>query len=78
MMEEILGNVIAWIFNLLPSGNLTGLTAAIDGIVKYLKAALYFLPVKTMASILSVILLYWTYRLIIKIIKLVWDVVPFL
>lgn len=78
MIEEIIGTVIAWIFNLLPSGNLDGLSTAIDGIVKYLKAALYFLPVKTMASILAVIILYWGYRLLIKIIKLIWDVVPFL
>lgn len=78
MIEEILGTVIAWIFNLLPSGNLTGLSTAIDGIVKYIKAALYFLPVKTISAIFGVIILYWAYRLIIRIVKLIWELIPFL
>ena len=76
-MAEIIGKVIAWLINLLPAGNLEGLSAAIDGIVPYLKTALYFLPVRTIAQIFTVILAFWTYRLIVRVVKTVWDLIPF-
>ena len=77
-MAEIIGKVIAWVINLLPAGNLDGLSNAIDGIVPYLKTALYFLPVRTIAQIFAVILAFWTYRLIIRVVKLVMDIIPFI
>lgn len=76
-MAEIIGKVIAWLINLLPAGNLEGLSTAIDGIVPYLKTALYFLPVRTIAQIFTVILAFWTYRLVVRVVKTVWDLIPF-
>ena len=76
MIAELLGTIIAFLFNIFPSGSLEGLSTAIDGIVKYLKAGLYFLPVTTMSRIFSVILVFWTYRLIIRILRTIWDLLP--
>lgn len=76
-MAEIIGKVIAWLINLLPAGNLEGLSAAIDGIVPYIKTGLYFLPVRTISQIFTVILAFWTYRLVVRIVKTIWDLIPF-
>lgn len=42
----------------------------------YIRAAMYFLPVKTVAAILSLILALWIFRIVVAFVKTVWDLLP--
>lgn len=42
----------------------------------YIRSAMYFLPIGTVTVILGLILSFWIVRIIISLVKTVWDVLP--
>jgi len=42
----------------------------------YIRAAMYFIPVGTCAAILTIILGLQVWRLIVAIIRFIWDIIP--
>lgn len=43
----------------------------------YIRAGLYFLPIGTVTAIFSIQIALWTFRIIIAVIRAVWDLLPF-
>ena len=42
----------------------------------YIRAAMYFIPAGTVFSILGIILALWTFRVIVAVVKVIWDLLP--
>ena len=42
----------------------------------YIRAAMYFIPVRTVINILSTLLTIWLFRMIVSFVKMVWDILP--
>lgn len=43
----------------------------------YIRAGLYFLPIGTVTAIFSIQIALWTFRIIIAVMRAVWDLLPF-
>lgn len=43
---------------------------------EYIRAAMYFFPVKTVAAILGLILALWIFRIVVAFVKTIWDLLP--
>lgn len=43
----------------------------------YIRAGLYFLPLGTVGAIFSIQIALWTFRIIVSVIRAVWDLLPF-
>lgn len=70
--------IIGGLLDLFSGVNLNGVVQGMQTITPYLKAALYMLPVGTLKAIFAIIVALWTFRLIVKTIKLIWDLIPVL
>lgn len=42
----------------------------------YIRAAMYFLPTGTVAAILTLTLSLWVFRIIVAVVKVIWDLLP--
>ena len=42
----------------------------------YIRSAMYFLPIQTVVVILSLIISFWVLRVVIAVVKMIWDVLP--
>ena len=42
----------------------------------YIRAAMYFIPVRTVFNILSTLLTIWLFRMLISFVKMIWDILP--
>lgn len=43
----------------------------------YIRAGMYFLPLRTVSAILLVQVTIWLFRIIVAIVRTVWDLLPF-
>lgn len=43
----------------------------------YVQAAMYFLPMNTVYAIGALILVFWVFRVIVSLVKMIWDLLPF-
>lgn len=44
--------------------------------ISYIRAALYFVPVGTCSAILTIIMGLWVFRVIVALVKAVWNILP--
>lgn len=44
--------------------------------VDYIRMAMYFIPTGTCVAILSIILGLWVFRIVIALVKTIWDMLP--
>lgn len=42
----------------------------------YIRSAMYFLPIGTVTAILTLIISFWVLRIVIAVVKMIWDVLP--
>lgn len=42
----------------------------------YIRSAMYFLPLGTVSVILTLIISFWLLRVVIAVVKMIWDVIP--
>lgn len=61
----------------LPAINLDADAVINSGVFTYIRAAIYFLPIGTVLSILGLQVAFWVFRIIVSLVKTVWDVLPF-
>lgn len=47
-----------------------------SNVFQYLRAAMYFIPVGTCGTILTIILGLQVWRILVSIIKFIWDILP--
>ncbi len=78
VLAELIANIVSFFFSFLNDVDLSPIATAFETITPYLKAALYFLPVKTVAQILSIIFSIWGLRFVIKTIRALWELIPIL
>lgn len=43
---------------------------------EYVRAACYFIPANTVLTILTLILAFWVLRVVIALVKMLWDMLP--
>lgn len=43
----------------------------------YIRAGLYFLPLHTVAAILGIQVALWGFRIVVAVVRAVWDLLPF-
>lgn len=44
----------------------------------YIRAGLYFLPMGTVTTIFGIQIALWTFRIIVAVIRAIWDLLPFM
>lgn len=76
ILSELIANLISFLFSFFGEVDLSPLADALETVTPYLKAALYFLPVKTIAQIFSICCAIYSLRLIVKTIMLIWNLLP--
>lgn len=80
MISEFLLNVIFdWVsgmFSLLPDITWSVETSAFEYFISILRVAGYMLPMDTVATIAGLLVALTTFRIIIAIIRTIWDVLP--
>ena len=47
-----------------------------SNVFTYIRAALYFFPVGTVAAICGIMLSLWVFRIIVAVVKVIWDLLP--
>ena len=62
---------------LLPVINLDVVSIVQGNVFGYIRAGLYFLPVSTVARILGFSLSLYAFRIIVAVVRTVWDLLPF-
>lgn len=78
ILSNLTANILTTILDMLTNVDLSGVIKAIETLTPYLKAGLYILPAETIGQIFSIIVTLWSLRLIVKTIKLLWDLLPVL
>ena len=61
----------------LPTITISYSAVTTSSVYSYIRGAMYFLPVGTVAAILGLILAIWLFRILIAVIRAVWGVLPF-
>ena len=61
----------------LPTINIDANAVISSSFYTYIRAGLYFLPTGTVAAILTIQIAIWTFRIIVAVIRAVWDLLPF-
>lgn len=77
-LAEFIANVISLIFNLFTDFDISGIQQAVQVITPYIKGALYILPGETIKNIFAVVVMLWSFRIIIKTLKTIWNIIPIL
>lgn len=62
---------------LLPAINIDANAVISSTFYSYIRAGMYFLPVGTVTAIFSIQLALWTFRIIVSVVRSVWDLLPF-
>lgn len=78
ILSDVVASILTTILDMLTNVDLSGVVEAIETLTPFLKAGLYILPAETISQIFSIIVTLWSLRLIVKTIKLVWDLLPVL
>lgn len=47
-----------------------------SNVFAYIRAALYFIPVGTVTTILGIMLSLWLFRMLVALVKTIWDMLP--
>jgi hypothetical protein len=76
ILSELIANLVSFVFSFFSDVDLSPIADALEHVTVYIKAALYFLPAKTIAQIFSITCFIWSLRLTIKSIQLLWNLIP--
>lgn len=75
-MLNIVFNLVTGALNLLPDVSWSVDTSAFQYLLSFIRCVAYLLPWNTVLSILSLIVILSVFRIIIAIVKAVWDLLP--
>lgn len=76
IFSELIANIVSFLFGFMKNVDLSPIANAIETVTPYIKGALYFLPVQTLAQIFAITCAIWSLRLTIKSIVLLWNLLP--
>lgn len=69
-------SVVVMLIGFLPTINIDPTAVVTSSAYAYIRAGCYFLPMQTVVTIISLVLALWLFRLIVAIIKALWDILP--
>lgn len=61
----------------LPAINIDANAVISSSFYTYIRAGLYFLPIGTVTTIFGIQIALWTFRIIVAVVRAVWDLLPF-
>lgn len=61
----------------LPAINIDANAVISSSFYSYIRAGLYFLPIGTVTTIFGIQIALWTFRIIVAVVRAVWDLLPF-
>ena len=61
----------------LPAINIDANAVISSPFYSYIRAGLYFLPIGTVTTIFGIQIALWTFRIIVAVVRAVWDLLPF-
>lgn len=61
----------------LPAINIDANAVISSSFYTYIRAGLYFLPIGTVSAIFGIQVALWTFRIIVSVVRAVWDLLPF-
>ena len=61
----------------LPAINIDANAVISSSFYTYIRAGLYFLPIGTVTTIMGIQIALWTFRIIVAVVRAVWDLLPF-
>lgn len=76
-MLDIVFNIVSGMFSMLPEVSWSVDSSAFEFLLSFIRCIAYLLPWGTVTSIVGVILALSIFRIVIAIIKAVWDLLPF-
>ena len=68
--------VVLSILLLLPTINIDVDAVTASSAFEYIRAGLYFFPVNTVVQIITLTLSLWIFRIILAVVKTIWDLLP--
>lgn len=77
-LANTVGDILAVILGMFAGINLSPVVQAIEVISPFIKVALFILPVATIRDIFACTIVVFGIRLVIKIIRTIWDLLPWL
>lgn len=77
-LAEFIANIISLLFGLFQDVDISGISQAVETLTPFIKTILYILPARTISNIFSVIVMFWSYKIIVRTLKLIWDIIPWL
>ena len=76
ILADFIANIISFLMGFMKNVDLTPIAKALETVTPYIKGALYFLPANTIAQIFAITCAIWAFRLTIKTIVLIWNLLP--
>lgn len=61
----------------LPAINIDANAVISSSFYSYIRAGLYFFPIGTVTTIFGIQIALWTFRIIVAVVRAVWDLLPF-
>lgn len=61
----------------LPAINLDANAVISSTFYTYIRAGMYFLPIGTVTAIFGIQIALWTFRIIVSVVRSIWDLLPF-
>ena len=77
-LANVLGDILAVTLGMFAGINLSPVVQAIEVISPFIKVILFILPVGAIKDIFACTVVVWGIRLVIKTIRTIWDLLPWL
>lgn len=61
---------------LMPTITISSAAVVSSSAYAYIRSAMYFLPLPTVTLILGLIISFWLVRIVIAVVRMIWDVLP--
>lgn len=75
---NIIFNLVTWMFELLPEVSWSVDSSAFEYFLGIVRVASYVFPVGTVSQILGIVVDFMIFRIIISIVRMIWDIFPLL
>ena len=73
---NIIFQIVTWLFSFLPNIAWNTRSASFQGIMDIIRVAGYMLPLNTIGTIAGVIVSITVFKIVITIIRTIWDILP--
>lgn len=73
---NIVFNILSTMLALLPDVNWTVDVGSMDSFMDYISLAAYFFPLDTLVSIFAIIIGIHVFRIVVSLIKTIWELLP--